>query len=36
MFGLVSWPAVGWLAVSSIGSVQYVNAVVGSVVPSEL
>src|SRR5215469_5919045 len=36
MFGLVSWPAFGGRAVSSTGSVQYVNAVAGSAVPSGL
>ena len=35
-FGFVSWPAFGCDAVSSIGSVQYVKTVAGSVVPSAL
>ena len=35
-FGLVSCPAVGVDAVSSIASFQYVNTVAGSVVPSGL
>ena len=32
MFGLVSWPGLGGLAVSSTVSVQYANELAGSVV----
>ncbi len=31
MFGLVSWPALGGVAVSKTGSVQYANEPAGSV-----